>query len=158
MTRHKVAKQKAWCTWARRLHWKLPSWRIFIGTMFTKPTMFFCLQSCQFNTGRCCTQQWIGSNRIDDTIDGIPIVKPRVSKRQIQQYKVIISMKGNDVASGLKWSLLSESVLLMPKTTQTLWAMEELLEEWVHYIPMYSNGSNAEAMIQWVGNNDLEAW
>lgn len=99
-----------------------------------------------------------GLDRIDDTIDGIPIVKPRVSKRQIQQYKVIISMEGNDVASGLKWSLLSESVVLMPKTTRTSWAMEELLEEWVHYIPMYPNGSNAEAMIQWVGNNDLKAW
>ena len=99
-----------------------------------------------------------GLDRIDDTINGIPIVKPRVSKRQIQQYKVIISMEGNDVASGLKWSLLSESVVLMPKPTRTSWAMEELLEEWVHYIPMHPNGSNAEAMIQWVGNNDLKAW
>ena len=77
--------------------------------------------------------------------------------QQIQQYKVIISFEGNDVASGLKWSLLSESVVLMPEPTRTSWAMEELLEPWVHYIPMYPNGSNAEEMIRWVGDNDEKA-
>jgi len=99
-----------------------------------------------------------GLDRIDNTVNGVAIVKPRVSKRQIQRYKVIISMEGNDVASGLKWSLLSESVVLMPTPTRTSWAMEELLEPWVHYIPLHPNGSNAEDMIRWVGKNDQKAW
>lgn len=63
----------------------------------------------------------------------------------------------SDVASGLKWSLLSESVVLMPPPTRTSWAMEELLEPWVHYLPMSPDGSNAEEMIRWVGENDEEA-
>jgi hypothetical protein len=35
--------------------------------------------------------------------------------------------------------------------------MEELLEPWVHYIPMQPDGSNAEEMVQWVGDHDEEA-
>ena len=96
---------------------------------------------------------WLSSGNIS----GVPIIKGRVTMQQIQQYKVIISFEGNDVASGLKWSLLSESVVLMPEPTRTSWAMEELLEPWVHYIPMYPNGSNAEEMIRWVGDNDEKA-
>jgi len=91
------------------------------------------------------------------TISGVQVIKGRVTMHQIQQYKVIISFEGNDVASGLKWSLLSESVVLMPPPTRTSWAMEELLEPWVHYIPMQPDGSNAEEMVQWVGDHDEEA-
>ena len=76
---------------------------------------------------------------------------------EIQSHKVIISFEGNDVASGLKWSLLSQSVVLMPMPTRTSWAMEELLEPWVHYIPMNDDGSNAEEMVQWVIDNDQKA-
>lgn len=57
-------------------------------------------------------------------------------------------MEGNDVSSGLKWNLLSNSVVLMPKPTRTSWAMEEFevvgAEPWVHYIPMHADGSNTE--------------
>ena len=91
------------------------------------------------------------------SINGMQVFRDRVAIYQIQQYKVIISMEGNDVASGLKWSLLSESVVVMPAPTRTSWAMEELLEPWVHYIPMHPNGSNAEERIEWVGQNDEAA-
>ena len=90
-------------------------------------------------------------------IRGTQVLKDRVTTKQIQQYKVIISMEGNDVASGLKWGLLSTSVVLMPAPTRTSWAMEELLEPWVHYIPVFSNGSNVEKRIRWVGENDEKA-
>ena len=35
--------------------------------------------------------------------------------------------------------------------------MEELLEPWVHYIPMKRDGSDAEEMARWVLANDDEA-
>ena len=35
--------------------------------------------------------------------------------------------------------------------------MEELFEPWVHYIPMFPNGSNAEEMVWWALHNELEA-
>lgn len=94
---------------------------------------------------------------IADTINGVKITKSRLSMKKIQSYKVIISFEGNDVASGLKWNLLSRSVVLMPKPTRTSWAMEELLEPWKHYIPMNENGTNAEEMVQWVIDNDQKA-
>lgn len=75
----------------------------------------------------------------------------------VQKIKVIISFEGNDVASGLKWMLQSQSVVLMPPPTRTSWAMEELLQPWIHYIPMLQDGSNAEEMVQWVIKNDEKA-
>ena len=82
----------------------------------------------------------------------------RMSKKDILQYKVVISLEGNDVSSGLKWNLLCNSVVMMPPPTATSWLMEELLEPWVHYIPLRHDGSDAEDMIKWVGENDLKAW
>jgi hypothetical protein len=54
-------------------------------------------------------------------------------------YKAIIMVEGNDVASGLKWALLSNSVVLMSRPTVTSWAMEELLEPYVHFVPLASD-------------------
>ncbi|KAL7457630.1 hypothetical protein ACHAWC_009225 [Mediolabrus comicus] len=65
------------------------------------------------------------------------------------KYKYIISIEGNDVSSGLKWMLLSNSVVLMPKPTWESWAMEARLEPFVHYLPLKSDMSNVEEMIQW---------
>jgi hypothetical protein len=93
----------------------------------------------------------------NNTVNGTKIVKGKVGIDFIQQYKVIICFEGNDVSSGLKWMLQSHSVVLMPPPTRTSWAMEELLEPWIHYIPMFPNGSNAEEMVQWVLDNDTEA-
>lgn len=92
-----------------------------------------------------------------DTINGTNILTPSVGMKHIQRYKVIISMEGNDIASGLKWSLLSESVVLMPAPTQTSCAMEETLEPWVHYVPMKDDGSDADEMVQWILDHDEEA-
>jgi hypothetical protein len=92
-----------------------------------------------------------------ETVNGVQVLRGPVTLNQIQQYKVIISIEGNDVASGLKWSLLSESVVVMPPPTRTSWAMEELLEPWIHYVPMNPDGSNVEERIKWVGENDEAA-
>ena len=63
-------------------------------------------------------------------------------------------LEGNDVASGLKWALLSQSVVLMPTPTHTSWAMEEFLEPWVHYIPLNENATDVDEKMQWVIDND----
>jgi hypothetical protein len=91
------------------------------------------------------------------TVDGMKLTREQVGWDVIQEYKVIISIEGNDVASGLKWNLQSESVVVMAPPTKTSWAMEELLEPWVHYIPMFPDGSNAEEMVRWALDNENEA-
>jgi hypothetical protein len=55
----------------------------------------------------------------------------KVDMESLLEYKGIIMIEGNDVASGLKWALLSQSVVLMPPPKHTSWAMEELLEPWI---------------------------
>lgn len=92
-----------------------------------------------------------------DLVNGTQVMKSMVDMRDIQKYKVIISMEGNDVASGLKWNLQSASVVVMRPPTRTSWAMEELLQPWVHYVPMLPDGSNAEEMVQWVLHNEKAA-
>ena len=112
-------------------------------------------------------------NSVDDTIDAayVPtmtndmtiwahengLTKDRMTIEEHLQYKILICLEGNDVSSGLKWMLLSNSIVLMPPPTRTSWAMEELLEPYVHYVPMAEDGSDAEEKVQWILDNDMEA-
>jgi hypothetical protein len=78
-----------------------------------------------------------------------PYVKGFKTIKEQLQYKVLISLEGNDVASGLKWMLLSNSVVMMPKPTICSWAMEGLLEPFVHYIPLMDDFSDVEEQMDW---------
>jgi hypothetical protein len=96
-------------------------------------------------------------NRLPSTIDGRSLVGPSVTIREMMRYKGIVMLEGNDVASGLKWALLSQSVVLMPPPKHTSWAMEELLQPWVHYIPLKNDASDLEQKMQWVLDHDDKA-
>lgn len=89
-------------------------------------------------------------------IEGINMVEKQKPIPEMLQYKMIISLEGNDVATGLKWSLLSNSVILMPPPTKTTYAMEELLQPWVHYVPIHDI-DRVEEQVQWVLDHDAEA-
>lgn len=91
------------------------------------------------------------------TINGIDLYGERVSIEDMLAYKAIIMLEGNDVSSGLKWALYSNSVVMTQTPTKTSWAMEELLEPWVHYIPLADDLSDVEDMMRWVIDHDDEA-
>jgi Glycosyl transferase family 90 len=76
---------------------------------------------------------------------------------ELLQYKAIIILEGNDVATGLKWALFSNSVVLTTQPSCTSWAMEELLVPWVHYVPILSDSSDIEEKMQWILEHDTEA-
>jgi hypothetical protein len=95
--------------------------------------------------------------RLPDVIGNVEMVSPKVKLSYMMEYKGLIMLEGNDVASGLKWALLSQSVVLMSKPTHTSWAMEELLIPWVHYIPLNAKATDVEEKMQWVIDNDEEA-
>jgi Glycosyl transferase family 90 len=89
-----------------------------------------------------------------------------MSLEEMLRYKAIIMLEGNDVSSGLKWALFSNSVVLMPEPTITSWAMEEMLVPWVHYVPIKVHRENdfaeemttdAEEKMQWIIKNDDKA-
>jgi hypothetical protein len=95
--------------------------------------------------------------RLPDTIDDVELVVQKTGIDHQMQYKGIIMLEGNDVASGLKWALLSQSVVLMPPPKHTSWAMEELLEPWVHYVPLNDEATDVEEKMKWIVDHDKEA-
>eukprot|EP00977_Amphora_coffeiformis_P001025 scaffold220_cov169-Amphora_coffeaeformis.AAC.5 len=94
---------------------------------------------------------------LNATFNGRTIKGHRKSLAEMLRYKGLIVLEGNDVASGLKWSLLSRSVVLMPVPTKSSWAMEESLEPWIHYVPLAADGHDAHTQMQWVLDHDAEA-
>lgn len=85
------------------------------------------------------------------------VMKGELSFHGHLQYKAIIVLEGNDVATGLKWALFSRSVVLQAPPTKVSYAMEEVLEPWIHYIPLKSDLSDVEEKMKWIEDNDQEA-
>ena len=81
----------------------------------------------------------------------------KASYADMLQYKAIIMLEGNDISSGLKWALYSNSVVMTQPPTKTSWALEELLEPWVHYVPLKEDLTDVEEKMQWILDHDDEA-
>lgn len=81
-------------------------------------------------------------------------VKNKISVSQQLNYKFIVSLQGNDLASNIRWVLYSNSVVIMPKPEWTSWTMEEKLIPYVHYLPLNDELSNLEELLAWAANND----
>jgi len=88
-------------------------------------------------------------NHIPKYIAGHRMIKSVISIKEHLRYKMLVSIEGNDVATSLKWMLFSNSVVLMRTPRFTSWALEELLEPWVHYVPLADNFHDAEEKVQW---------
>ncbi|GMH76337.1 hypothetical protein TrST_g9528 [Triparma strigata] len=82
--------------------------------------------------------------------------KAKISKKELLKHKYLLSMEGNDIASGLKWMLLSNSVVFMAKPEHESWAMEAYLIPFVHFVPLNDDMSNLEEMIEWSQEHDKE--
>jgi Glycosyl transferase family 90 len=95
--------------------------------------------------------------KVPEMLHGMNLTGDHLWKEDLLAYKGIIVLEGNDVASGLKWAMVSNSVVLMPPPTFTSWMMEELLEPWVHYIPLAPDLSDLEEKVLWMIGHDAEA-
>ena len=87
---------------------------------------------------------------------GIQFQRPRMSIKQQLEYKFIISLEGNDVASNLKWILSSNSVCMMPKPKFESWFSEGKLVANKHYIEIKDDYSDLEERFEEF-NNDIDA-
>jgi len=85
------------------------------------------------------------------------VMKGELSFHGHLQYKAIVVLEGNDVATALKWALFSRSVVLQAPPTKVSYAMEELLEPWIHYIPLKRDLSDIQEKMKWIEENDQEA-
>ncbi|GMI00603.1 hypothetical protein TrLO_g8472 [Triparma laevis f. longispina] len=70
--------------------------------------------------------------------------------------KILIFAEGNDVSTGLKWGLQSNSAIIMPEPRVKSWLMETMLIPYVHYIPVSSDFSDLEEKVNWCFENDKE--
>ena len=61
-------------------------------------------------------------------------MKPKMTIEEQLQYKFILSIEGNDVATNLKWIAQSNSLCFMTKPTCETWMMEGRLISGKHYV------------------------
>lgn len=82
---------------------------------------------------------------------------PKMTIPEHLQYKFIMSIEGNDVASNLKWIMSSNSIAVMPKPTYETWFMEGKLVANYHYIEVAPDFSDVEERIRYYMSHPDEA-
>ena len=76
-------------------------------------------------------------------------LKPRISMLDHLDYKFILSLEGNDVATNLKWIMSSNSIAVMPKPKYETWFMEGTLIPDYHYIQIKDDYSDLTERLQY---------
>lgn len=84
-------------------------------------------------------------------------IKPKMTIRQHLNYKFILAIEGNDVASNLKWVMSSNSVAVMPHPTCETWFMEGKLIPDYHYIEVKDDFSDFEEKLNYYINHPDKA-
>ncbi|WP_332019037.1 glycosyl transferase family 90 [Kaistella sp.] len=79
--------------------------------------------------------------------------KPKISLSAHLDYKFILCLQGNDVATNLKWVMSSNSIAVMPKPTLETWFMEGKLIGGKHYIEIKSDYSDLEEQLNFYINH-----
>lgn len=82
---------------------------------------------------------------------------PRMSIIEQLNYKFIMCLEGNDVASNLKWVMSSNSIAVMPRPRYETWFMEGSLIGGVHFIEIKDDYSDLEYKINYYINHTSEA-
>lgn len=82
---------------------------------------------------------------------------PKMTIGEHLDYKFVMALEGNDVASNLKWIMSSNSVAVMPRPKYETWFMEGTLIPNYHYIEVASDYSDLEAKINYYIQNPHEA-
>lgn len=72
-------------------------------------------------------------------------------------YKFVMSLEGNDVASNLKWVMSSNSIAVSPRHTCETWFMEGRLIPNYHYIEVRPDFSDLEERLQYYIDHPDEA-
>lgn len=87
----------------------------------------------------------------------VPWQKGRLSLKQQLEYKLILSIEGNDVASNLKWIMSSNSLTLMARPKFETWFMEGTLIPNHHYVLLQDDYGDLEEKIDYYSRHSDEA-
>ncbi|MDA3879971.1 MAG: glycosyl transferase family 90 [Prolixibacteraceae bacterium] len=82
---------------------------------------------------------------------------PKMSLAEHLDYKFILCLEGNDVATNLKWVMSSNSIAVMPRPNYETWFMEGALIPDYHYIEIASDYSNLEEKLNYYIEHTGEA-
>ncbi len=83
-------------------------------------------------------------------------IKSRLTIEEQLQYKFILSIEGNDVATNLKWIMSSNSVAVMTKPKYETWFMEGTLIPDYHFICIKDDYSDLNEKLEYYINNSIE--
>ncbi len=83
--------------------------------------------------------------------------RPYMQFSEQLQYKFIISIEGNDVATNTKWIMSSHSLCLMPKPKFETWFMEGTLIADYHYVLLKNDLSDLEEKILYYTTHEEKA-
>ena len=99
-------------------------------------------------------ERWFGHPIIDaassDRIEEHPEwQQEKMTIAEHLNYKFIMSLEGNDVASNLKWVMSSNSIAVTPRLTCETWFMEGTLIPNYHYIEVKDDFSDLEERLNY---------
>ena len=84
-------------------------------------------------------------------------IVPHMTIDEHLEYKFILALEGNDVASNLKWIMSSNSLAVMPKPTYETWFMEGTLIPDYHYVEIKKDYSDLPEKLEYYIKNTEEA-
>lgn len=88
---------------------------------------------------------------------GMPWHREHMSVADQLQYKFVLSIEGNDVATNLKWIMASNSLCFMTKPRYETWFMEGVLVPGYHFVELKDDYSDLEEKMRYYTKNDVEA-
>jgi len=86
-----------------------------------------------------------------------PWQKSKMRLAEQLEYKFILSIEGNDVASNLKWVMSSNSLSFMTKPKYETWFMEGTLIPNYHYVLLEDDYSDLEEKVAYYSEHTAEA-
>lgn len=106
--------------------------------------------------------RWYGHPMIDAASTNIMPSHPEWHREKLTigehlDYKFIMSLEGNDVASNLKWVMSSNSIAVSPRHTCETWFMEGTLIPNYHYIEVKDDFSDVEERLNYYIDHPEEA-
>ena len=99
----------------------------------------------------------VGQVNAPTDLEMVAWVKPKMTVEEQLQYKFILSIEGNDVASNLKWIAQSNSLCFMTKPNHETWMMEGRLEGGVHYVQLRDDYADVPEKIEYYMAHPKEA-
>jgi hypothetical protein len=80
---------------------------------------------------------------------------PHLRPNELVQYKWLLCIEGNEVATSLKWLMASSSVVVMPTPEKEGWLMEGLLVPYVHFVP-FNDPHEVASLVEWLVSHESE--